>query len=77
MKFDVTTVSFNAQFKVSTQISQPSVLFYSSEYWYPNGLNVRLTDASGNGLALDTDFTLDLSEQNYAKIQVINPAFDG
>ncbi|TNV80325.1 hypothetical protein FGO68_gene10517 [Halteria grandinella] len=77
MAFSVADASFKAQFRVNTGIQQPSVLYYSQEYWYPHGISVKITDTEGKGLDMYSDYTLDVSEANYAKITVINAKYNG
>lgn len=77
MKFDVSSVTFRASFTVNTSIPQPSVIYYSTEYWFPHGFSIKVTDGNGSGLAMYTDYSLDISEENYAKLRIINPKYDG
>ena len=62
LKFDYKTAQFTASFTVDTSVSQPSVIYWNDEYWYTNGINFSVTDASGTSLVQGTDYTLDLSE---------------
>jgi hypothetical protein len=45
MKFNSTNTNFEAYFTVDTSIEEPSVLFWSKDYYYPLGFNFKLTDS--------------------------------
>ena len=63
---------------MDTSIEEPSVLFWSKEYYYPLGFNFKLTDSQGNLLSMEAgDYKLDLSNINYAKFTVIKPSYNG
>lgn len=75
MKFDSNNGNFNATFKVDTSITEPTVI-YSSDYYYPQGYNLHLFDGSGNALALNTDYDLDMSNKNYVKVKITNASLN-
>lgn len=78
MKFNTETSDFYALFKVDTSIQQPSIAYFSEYYYYQQGVDVSVYDYSGVRLSEQQgDFTLDLSQPNYVKVQVKNAAFDG
>jgi hypothetical protein len=77
MNFNITNGAFEGRIIVDTQILQPTVVFYSTEYWYPSGYTANLVDTQGASLKEGLDFTLDSSETNYAKFLIINHALNG
>ena len=44
------TAEFNAKFTVDVNISQPTRIYFSPEYYYPNGI---VTEFSVGGVILD------------------------
>ena len=79
MQFDVDSGNFESRFILDTTIAQPSVLYYNTEYWYPTGFNLTLYKLyKGYEEVLPASaYTLDLSQPNYAKFTIINPALYG
>jgi hypothetical protein len=77
MTFNRTTAAFSASFKVDTSITEPTVIYWSQEYYYPQGFELVFTDSQGKRLNFDSDYKLDQSIVNYTKILVINPALNG
>lgn len=59
-------------FAVDTSIKEPSILYWSREFWYTNGVSISLTDSQGNSLTEGTDYTLDLKDEPFAKLLVVN-----
>jgi hypothetical protein len=76
-KFNVKNGDFSASFVADTSIDQPSVVFWSQEFWYPQGLSMKLFDAAGKQSTLGADFTLDQSVANFSKFKITNPALNG
>ena len=48
--FDVDTAEFNVEFKAKTNIQAPSVAYLSSEYYYQDGFDFKVTDEAGEAL---------------------------
>ena len=77
MKFNSTNANFDAKFVVNTLIQEPSVLYWSKAY-YPLGFNFNLYDSLGNLLSMSGgDYSLDLSNTNYAKFTVLKSSLNG
>ena len=77
MQFSTETSNFEARFEVNTDIKLPSVLYYNQQYYYTQGLNFVLYNAKDVVLTEGKDYTLDLTQPNYAKFTVINAALNG
>lgn len=75
--FNTKTAEFNARFVVDTSITEPTVIFWSQEFWYPQGFGMRLTDSNGKKLILDTDYSFNQHQGNYAKLLITNPSLNG
>lgn len=76
MKFYDATLDFHARFVANTTIAQPTVLYLNEYYWYPNGYTIQLSSSTGRILAQGTDFTLNLTSSNYAKVQITNTMYN-
>ena len=77
MQFSTQTSDFHAMFIVDTTIAEPTVLYKSDYYWYSTGFNINVVDSRNNILVAGKDYTIDLSQKNYARILVTNKAFNG
>lgn len=44
--FNVTSGVFNATYTVDTSITEPSVVYYSFDFWYPEGIIFSVTDVA-------------------------------
>ncbi len=76
VNFDTETAAFNATFIVDTSIAQPTLIFYSSEFWYPTGASFEIT--LDDGSILDpADFSLAYPSPNYASLQILEPTLSG
>ncbi len=62
--FNMDTAEFKAKFTVDVNITEPTRIYYSSEYYYPNGTK---TDFSSGGVALKEveQYTVVRSDQYY------------
>lgn len=76
MKFLDETIDFLAAFTLDSTITDPSVLYLNAKYWYPTGYRLQLS-VGNTILKQDTDYTVDLSQANYAKILVTNARYNG
>ena len=52
--FDSSSGKYVAKYTANSAIKGPSVIFASTEYYYPNGLNVKVEDPNGYSLAQDS-----------------------
>lgn len=78
MNFNTSNANFVATFSVDTSIVEPTVIFWSQDYWYPQGFNTALYDEQGAILSMQGgDYKLDFSSRNYAKLTVINQKLNG
>ena len=78
MSFDINTADFQAVFTLKTKISSPSVLFFSEEYWYQNGITFDLYDVETSNLLVKyTDYWVDETQANFIQFAVTNSAYDG
>ena len=77
MQFNTESSNFESSFDVNTSIQQPSVLYYNSQYWYPNGFNIVLYNSYELPLTEGRDYTLDISQPNYLKFTIINSSLNG
>jgi len=74
--FETTDGSFKGEFIVDSSISEPTVVYKSDEYWYPNGFNVEVTDA--NGVALSSDeVSVEEIKHNYLGISITGDRLNG
>ena len=73
MKFDRTAVTFTFSYLLDASISQPTVVFYSKEYAFKQGIQMKLTDSKGTELVKDVDYT----ESVPGTFQIINKTLDG
>ena len=65
-------------FKVDTSILEPTVAYYNTQYWYPEGIDIELFDQSGNTLTeANGDFKLDLSTPQSVKITATKESLNG
>ena len=71
MNFETSNAEFTSVFTVNTSIKEPTVIYYSTEYWYPHGFDLIVSDATKN-LIPETDYTLDQTKDNYLQIIVTN-----
>jgi len=76
LSFNSTTALFNASFQVDTSIAAPTVLYYSTEYWYSDGSVLEVETAAGQALTRN-DYELRFPSENHLTVQVVNPAFNG
>jgi hypothetical protein len=76
MKFYDSTLDFHARFVANTTITEPTILYLNEDYWYTNGYTIQLSSPTGRILIQGTDFSLDLSQHNYAKILITNTRFN-
>lgn len=76
LNFDSTSGNFVGTYKVDTTILQPTVVFTSSEYYYPNGYDFTVSDASGNVLT-DSDMEVTQIKNNYFGVLIKNPSLNG
>ena len=77
MQFSTETSHFEGRFQVNTDIKLPSVVYYNQQYYYTQGINFALYNGNDVVLTEGKDYTLDLSQKNYAKFTVINAALNG
>lgn len=71
-KFDSTTGNFDFEFEVDTSLTAPSIGFFSTEYYYPNGLNYSLKSSNGSALS-SSAYTADYKD-NYLTFSVTDSA---
>jgi len=76
MQFDTETGNFEGRFVVNTNIDQPTILYYNSEYWYSTGFTLVLYNGQDDILSA-SDFTVDFSQPNYARFTLTNPSLNG
>lgn len=50
MKFDTETSNFGGSFFYNSEVTEPTVVFVSQEYWYPDGYDFLVTDSEANEL---------------------------
>lgn len=77
MKFTDETSDFRASFIANTTISQPTVAYLNSQYWYPTGYTLQVSTIRGQVLKEGVDYTLDKSQANYAKVLLTNTKLNG
>lgn len=53
MSFDTDTAEFNLKYAHSTSATAPTTIYYSTEYWYPNGYVASVTPESVKLVAAD------------------------
>ena len=76
MKFDPDTSDFSFDFQVNTDISAPSVGFFSETFFYENGLNYTLTSSDGTALAQPSQYTAEFKD-SHLTFQVVDSSFNG
>ena len=77
MRFNSETADFHASFVVDTTIPEPSILYKSDHFWYPNGFILSVYDSQGNALSVENgDYTLDIIP-NYARFAVVRQSLNG
>lgn len=78
MKFYTSNRFFRAQFFVDTSITEPTNVYYNTEYWYTEGVDIRVFDQAGNTLSeANGDYKLDLTTSQQAKITVVKSSLNG
>ncbi len=72
--FNMDTAEFNAKFKVDVKITQPTRIYFSPEYYYPNSFTF---DLSSGGVILDeVMYGLERSEY-YLDILITDSSLQG
>lgn len=73
--FNMDTAEFKAKFTVDVNISEPTRIYFSADYYYPNGVK---TDFRSGGVVLteNEQYTLVKSDQYY-DILIIDRALQG
>ena len=77
MKFNDTTSNFDATFKVDTSINAPSVLYWNTQYWYPSGISIVVTDSQGGMLTDDKDYVVDHTLGSQVHLTIVNTELNG
>ncbi len=78
LDYDNSKGKFVAHFKANTDIAQPSELFASKYYVYPNGYNFELLDpTTGQLLVEGKDFKFMEQSDTHTKFLITNSVFNG
>jgi len=78
INFDAMFGDFVAYYTVDTSITEPTVLFYSGENFYPSGYILTVTDvATGSALRQVIDMDVVDSKTNYIEFLVKNEKYNG
>jgi len=64
INFDKTTGDFKGEFVYDASIDAPTVLYFSSQFWYPQGFEHAILDAAGRPVA-ETSFVQNDFVDNY------------
>lgn len=57
--FDTKNSDFFAEFKVNTDISAPTVVYLSQEYWYLNGYDYDIVEKSSDKILTGAQVKID------------------
>ena len=76
LRFLDLTQDFLAAFIVNTAVTEPTVAYLNQKYWYPMGLRFQLSQGK-TILKEGTDYTLDVSQVNYYKFNIVNTRYNG
>jgi len=73
--FDMDTSDFTASWTVDTSISEPTQIYFSTEYYYPNGLQNVFISSDGN--ELDQNQYAISEGDTYLMFEITDPALNG
>jgi len=73
--FNSTTGEFDAEFTIDTSIEEATIMYTSSDYWYPNGKDVTI---AVDGVVLTAEqVVVDSSDVNHYKFTVKDESLNG
>lgn len=75
MHFNSSSSTFEASFIVDPSIREPTILYWSPDY-YPRGFDLSIVK-DGVELKEKEDYSADFKEKYYAKILLVNPSLKG
>jgi len=75
--FDAMFGDFVGYYTVDTTITEPTILFYSGENFYPSGYILTVTDSTGAALMKVKDMDVVDSKTNYIEFLVKNEKYNG